>query len=39
LQLQQRAWAIGARDGATRVAEVALEHAHAFDDVVTRELA
>ena len=30
-QLKHRAWAIGARDGAGKVAEIALEYAHAFD--------
>jgi len=38
-QLKQRAWAIGARDGAARIAEVALEHAGAFDTDVVRERA
>jgi len=38
-QLKERAWAIGARDGAARIAEVALEHAGAFDTDVVRERA
>jgi UDP-N-acetylglucosamine:LPS N-acetylglucosamine transferase len=38
-ELKQRAWAIGCRDGAARVAEVALEHAGCFDTEAVRELA
>ena len=39
-RLKQCAWAVGIRDGAAKVAEVALEYAHAFDaDTATSETA
>jgi processive 1,2-diacylglycerol beta-glucosyltransferase len=37
-QLKERAWTNGARDGAGKVADIALEYAHAFDaDTATTE--